>query len=361
MPRDKTVTDLTILAGSLDLAGYTVQVGGNYSNSGAGSLVPNGGTVDFTAAAGIQTVDSGGTGDGKTFFRLRHSGAGTLRLVNEDVKISGKLILDDGSIDLSGRSIDVNVVDVREVGIQEGINLVDPFGTVNAAPGTYGDVAELVKSVTVNFTGTTNVDGAFDVFGLSCDTPGAVITFKEGLVQTVRGALTLKGTPDNLLVLKSAAGGVQWSIDPQGVSSVEGVDVRDSVNLSSSYLVMYPPNSIDGGNNINWFEPQPVVTYGNAAKQWVPLVDNYIVNPWIAMPPMRPIGNNIALAADVVNIGVDEDLIRKYKKKYAPGFYKTIVISLHGIAMVMNYDEKRGPDYKNAAIIANGRTSRSSR
>ncbi|MFA5144057.1 MAG: filamentous hemagglutinin N-terminal domain-containing protein, partial [Candidatus Omnitrophota bacterium] len=73
--------------GTLSAAGYTISVDGNWSNSGTFTHGNN--TVDFTKASGTQTLNSGGQASGKVFYSLTHSGAGTLSISTNHVKVSG--------------------------------------------------------------------------------------------------------------------------------------------------------------------------------------------------------------------------------------------------------------------------------
>ncbi|MFA7466024.1 MAG: VCBS repeat-containing protein, partial [Parcubacteria group bacterium] len=65
----------------------TIFAGGNWSNSA--TFTPDIGTVEFTKTSGTQTLDSGGTGSGKSFNDLVHRGAGTLQLSTNAVNIDG--------------------------------------------------------------------------------------------------------------------------------------------------------------------------------------------------------------------------------------------------------------------------------
>jgi len=54
-------------------------------------------TIDFDASSGTQTLTSGGTGTGKKFYNLNHSGAGTLSISTNDAQVDS-----NGGIDNSG-------------------------------------------------------------------------------------------------------------------------------------------------------------------------------------------------------------------------------------------------------------------
>ena len=69
-----TTVDVTI-NGTLSAGAGTIKASGNYVNSG--TFTAGTGTVNFTGGTGVtQTLNSGGTGTGKLFYHLTHSGAG---------------------------------------------------------------------------------------------------------------------------------------------------------------------------------------------------------------------------------------------------------------------------------------------
>ena len=80
---------LTIGAlGTLTAGSSTITVSGNWDNS-AGTFTANTSTVEFTKTSGTQTLRSGGTGAGKAFNNLTHSGGGTLQLIDYALDVNG--------------------------------------------------------------------------------------------------------------------------------------------------------------------------------------------------------------------------------------------------------------------------------
>jgi autotransporter-associated beta strand protein len=95
-------TDLTLTGGTLTAPSTTLSVTGNWLRTG-GTFAPNGGTVDFTAAAGTQTLDSGGA----AFASVTHSGAGTLQLTGSALTVAADLTNSSGTFDLAGLGLTV--------------------------------------------------------------------------------------------------------------------------------------------------------------------------------------------------------------------------------------------------------------
>jgi hypothetical protein len=152
-------------------------------------------------------------------------------------------------------------------------------------------------------------------------------------------------------------GNDQWKInpDPMGIRDIQYVQVKNSNNISSK--VIDPLNSTNGGNTTMWFKPAPRSNQ-NEGETWTPLTDNYIVAPWVEVGPIMGIGINVALADEIVNtsqatdIG-DEEFLKRYKKDYPKGKYKTVIIVYEGRVVVADYNDK-GPDYKNATDLPSG-------
>ena len=142
---------------------------------------------------------------------------------------------------------------------------------VNAALNVSGDFINsgtLAGNGTVAFTGgsgaTQNIAGSSNFYNLTCTDGGTQLNFEFDKTQTIRGALTLTGQAGSNIVLRSSSPGT-WEINPQGARQVTRVDVKDSNNIHSTAI--QASNSIDSGNNINWFihatgpdDISPVVT-----------------------------------------------------------------------------------------------------
>ena len=196
------------------------------------------------------------------------------------------------------------------------------------------------------------------------------LTFEAGTTQTILGAWTFNGTAgapstNHLYLRSSSATGVplqdQWMIDPQSLPAqwdVQMVDVKDSNNIGLN--VINPADSIDSGNNINWFvadeqepEPQP----------------KEIQDDPVILPPPKPIEieeveENVALGPDVVSLPKDEggaaglakdkygfdvervDYEREpgvfYARWYVPGTYISKVFVTSGSVTLSEYSSK-GP------------------
>lgn len=106
---------------------------------------------------------------------------------------------------------------------------------------------------TVSLTGTNQtISGSTTFYNLTKSVATArTLTFTAGTTQTVTGTLTLNGAAGQLLSLRSSAAGSTWNINPSGVTSISYVDVQDGTNVDPDTI--FPTNSVDSGNNVNWF------------------------------------------------------------------------------------------------------------
>jgi hypothetical protein len=151
------VRNLT-LNGHSFTAPATLYISGNWDGSGSGSaFTANAGTVYFDGASGIQTVDGGVS----HFYNLTHSGAATLRLVNDTLFIDGALVNAGGPIDLNGKTIVYTVPPPRVT-----------------ATSISGSVSGPVASVRLTFN-TSIAPSTFSLAQIASFTgPGGAITVK---------------------------------------------------------------------------------------------------------------------------------------------------------------------------------------
>ncbi|MCM8791143.1 MAG: autotransporter-associated beta strand repeat-containing protein, partial [Candidatus Omnitrophica bacterium] len=216
--------------GTIQLITADLVVGGTFTNS-AGTFDANGRAV---TVAGLATI-SGGTYQSSTATQTFNGGltvsGGALTGASGDIDVNGTLTHSGGTINAPSGKLYVSG-DWTRTG-----------GTFNAGTGTVvfdGTDQTISGSTTFN-----NLDKTVLV--------SRTLTFEAGSTQTITGTCTLKGAAGNLLLLRSSTIGTQWKIDPAGGRNISYVDVQDSNNINA--IIINPPNSIDSGNNINWFSP----------------------------------------------------------------------------------------------------------
>lgn len=234
-----TVDTMTISASNtLDLAssGYTLTL----ANAGAvadvltvsGTLTPGTSTVKYSATNSGGDVNVAAT----TYNSLQLSGAETYDLAGN--LTSGNALTGNLTIDL-GATLDA------VSGSNFGITLAGNWsnsGTFTSRSGT----------VTLNGTDQT-VSGSTSFNNLTKTvTTARTLTFQAGSTQTIAGTLDLEGALGNLLSLRSSSSGTQWNINPQGVRTIQFLDVKDSNNINATVISGVGLNVTDSGNNTGW-------------------------------------------------------------------------------------------------------------
>lgn len=230
-------------AGTLLTTTGTITLSGNWANSG--TFTPGTGTVDFTRAAGTQTLNTGGLA--QAFYNLTHSGAGTVQLLTNPVDINNNFVNSAGTF--STGAININVAN-------------DWTNTATFTPGTG----------TVTFDGTgQQIFGSTSFYTfVKTVTAADTLTFDNTGEQIVSQALTLQGAASNLLSLRSDSAGNQWDITLQsgGTQAFQFLDVQDS-NAGNGVTLIGGTSSTDSGNNINWQFGAATITWdGSASTDW---------------------------------------------------------------------------------------------
>ncbi|GJL83477.1 MAG: hypothetical protein DHS20C01_31110 [marine bacterium B5-7] len=226
-----------------DLAQYDNSVSGSedvfHDVDGGGDL-----TVDVTGALTQEElhIKAGNT------FRPHSGSAGNVS--SHDVEILGTLTADGNTVQVSG----------------DWVN----SGTFNAGTST----------VALNGAGQS-LQGNSTFYNLDKTVTGAdVLTFAASSVTTVGagGTLTLDGAPGNLLSLVSAVPNTRWNLtlDAGASKAVDHVDVTDSDASTSDagLLPILPTNSVDGGNNVAWFDRGKLVKRAFLASDGSPIPDS---------------------------------------------------------------------------------------
>ncbi|MCK4891470.1 MAG: DUF2341 domain-containing protein, partial [Candidatus Pacebacteria bacterium] len=108
--------DILTIGGTETLSSHDIAINGTLTSGGnsiyniSGSWDNNStftastSTVEFTASSGTETLDSGGTGAGKLFNDLTHSGASTLQLSNNAIDVNGNFSQTAGIFDANSLS-----------------------------------------------------------------------------------------------------------------------------------------------------------------------------------------------------------------------------------------------------------------
>ncbi len=272
--------DVSLSAGTLTAPSGTFNVAGNWSRSGAGTFTPGSNTVTFTkAAAGTQTLDSGGTAAGSQFNNISHTGTGILQVVTNDLQVNGTLTNASGAgnFDANGRAVTVTGLTTLTAGSYLAKTGTQSFnggltingGTLTGAGGDInaGDVTLSSGTLTAP-SGAFNVAGNWSRSGAGTFTPGSnTVTFTKaaagtqtldsggtaagsqfnnishtgtGILQVVTNDLQVNGT------LTNASGAGNFDANGRAVT-VTGLTTL----TAGSYLAKTGTQSFNGGLTIN--------------------------------------------------------------------------------------------------------------
>jgi hypothetical protein len=172
--------DFYSTAGTFDLNMEDVTIGGDWMMIG-GVLVPRMNAVTFNGA-GVQTVAAG-----QGFYDLRHTGSGTLQLVNDPLSVTNDLINTAGILDLNTEDVTIggnwimsggtliprmNTVTFNGAGVQL-LNAPDQsfYNLVHSGSGILRQSGPLL-TVTNRFNNTV---GTFELNGNDWQMTGAVL------------------------------------------------------------------------------------------------------------------------------------------------------------------------------------------
>ncbi len=214
---------------------------------------------DVSGASGIFPVLAGNV----MIVGLTHASGASLALAGNNLTVTGIADI-DGAIMASGTETLTFLGDVDFTGsgsftpassiVVIGGNVAQSF---TAAGETFNTVRVTNNAATVTFShGLTCTD-------LSCEAPGAAVTFGAGSAVNVTN-LSLIGASGNLIVLRSSSPTTAWNLNVSGLQYVRYVDTQDS-DASETIVAI---DWVDSLRNVNWdFSPWSVWN-GAASADW---------------------------------------------------------------------------------------------
>ncbi len=151
-------------------------------------------------------------------------------------------------------------------------------GTFTAGSGSTVTFAPAAADKTATITGSNIWQN------LTCTTPGAIVKFDAGSMQTVKEKLTVNGqAPGTPVQLVSTVTGAQWTLDvPASLASfaVANVSVKDSISVNLLADIL-DSSVVNAGNTKRWF---------GATYTWVGSTDS----KWTTAGNWREEGNAVA-------------------------------------------------------------------
>ncbi|MFL2588983.1 MAG: beta strand repeat-containing protein, partial [Parvicellaceae bacterium] len=165
--------DLTLTAGTLDLVSTSVDVAGNWDDSGNnGGFTPSAGTVTLSGAGSDIT-----TGSNNNFFNLVINSSGA-KSAQSELDINGDLTVTDGELAMGSNNADVASGKTVTIASSKTLSMSSGVFTANGTSDING-------TLSITTTGKYDADGDFDA-------TGGTITFGGA------GFLEMSGTTTNL-------------------------------------------------------------------------------------------------------------------------------------------------------------------
>ncbi|MBK9985105.1 MAG: hypothetical protein IPP15_22570 [Saprospiraceae bacterium] len=137
---------------------YTLTVSGNWTNNG--TFTPGTSIVNFNLASGTQTVNNGTS----QFYKLTHSGAGTLQLLTNDITINSELVNSAGILNANNLDITVKGSWSNSATFTAGTGTV--FFTGTSSQNITGTSINSFNNLTINNTGGVTSGSDFTVNGI---------------------------------------------------------------------------------------------------------------------------------------------------------------------------------------------------
>ena len=228
-----------------DVTTYAVEILGTV-NGGADTFTVE---ADWLAASGTFNAGTSSvefTDDDATFTAGPSSYYDvTINLDNNRTLTLGSSLDVDHDLTITKEELDVST---SNYAITVGGNFTN-LDTFTARNGT----------VTLDGTGQS-ILGSTAFYNLTKSVAAAdTLTFQAGQTTTINGTVILNGAAGNLLSLRSDTPGTRWNftVSAGATTATDFVDVQDSDASGSdpSQLPVLPTNSVDSGNNVDWFMP----------------------------------------------------------------------------------------------------------
>ncbi len=178
---------------------------------------------------------------------------GTIKL-DKSLAINGSLTINSGTLSLNNKKLDVD--GYLLIGINGTLNATSsPIVTITVK-GNWANYGSFISGAsTVILAGTNQtIYGSTKFYNLiKTVTSADILYFEAGSTQTIINNLTLQGSVNNLLSLRSTKDGQtspEWYIDPQGTRNISFANIKDMYNRNFTNIIFVPAsNVINSGNN----------------------------------------------------------------------------------------------------------------
>ncbi|MDO8335490.1 MAG: DUF2341 domain-containing protein [Candidatus Saccharibacteria bacterium] len=238
LPINHTGQDLILTSGTLNLAGFNLTVDDQFTIGADATFKLQGGETIPT----IASIASGST--------VEYTGAGTYSSLIAGSSYSSLTISGSGSFTPAS-----NVTVTGSFTQSAGTFSVAPSGMTVSQNFTHSGGVFTPGSSTVTFDNsgyTSSISGTTTFYNLTSIIPSKTLQFVNSSTTTVSNALTLRGSSDGLLTLKSTADGYPWSLVVNGTATLSKLSVRDSNACGGTTNPLEASGSVSVSNNSCW-------------------------------------------------------------------------------------------------------------
>ncbi|RJQ57078.1 MAG: hypothetical protein C4526_00030 [Nitrospiraceae bacterium] len=175
-----------------------------------------------------------------------YTGTATL---NTSLTINGSLGILSGVLNLNNRNLDIG--DYLLIGINGNLYATSSTITVKSIWFNYGNFYPGTSTVILTGTNQTIYGNTIFYNLIKTVTSADTLYFEAGSTQTIINNLTLQGSANNLLLLRSTKNGQsfpEWYINPQGTRNISFADIKDLYCTNFTNIIVMP-DSVNSGNN----------------------------------------------------------------------------------------------------------------
>ncbi len=252
-----TVAGTTVNTGTLSISTGTLDCNGPFDASSGSTTFTDAGDLMLASTHNLGTFTKG-TGTVTFYGTSAQTITGTFNPYNltidnaAGVDATGATLTVDNDLEIMGGSTFTSASDYKTVYIRGTFNL---SGDITVSGCWLNDGTFNPNDNAVTLDGANQyIEGDSTFYDLAKTvTSEATLMFQAGSTTTITNTLDLQGESGQLLSLRSASAGTQWSIDPQGTRTIGYLDVKDSKNTSETCMDAEDYNCVDSGNNNDWF------------------------------------------------------------------------------------------------------------
>ncbi|MFZ5392301.1 MAG: hypothetical protein ACOZAR_03885 [Patescibacteria group bacterium] len=296
------LTTLHIANGhTFNLNGYDFSIDSTYTSEGKLKLFGSETVTGFVNDLDSGNVEYYGTGTysslhtGNDYYDLIFNGGGGSFSLDNDLDAEHDLTVTAGTLLSDGFEMDMSgTVSIATAGVLNASDGTDGVSLIRVQNNWSNAGSFVAGGSTVELTGENQlITGATTFYNLLKtemvdNATDEVLTFGSGQFQKISNLLTFDGRDgDDMIWLRSSVPGGQAFIEFDGtgvaIGTVKWLDIQDHAVINSNGAAVVfpvnPANSINSGNNSNWFELSTALAESATVTATVPSLLSFAINP----------------------------------------------------------------------------------